>query len=184
MWYFCKYKDAFDVRYKCRLGKLIDVFNFGLKDTTTNVVRLQKFLIKAQFPSEVLEENPKTKTFLDKYDFLNKIIKKLVVKAEKKIDIEKKLLFFTYGGTTGVSQHLSDRLMYRNPGITIVLGYNSGGEKIKFSLRGNPVNVREVVLKAIEGLEGAGGGGHKFSSGAQICMSDLDLFRERVENLV
>ena len=90
----CKYEEAFDIRYKCKLGKLIDIFNFGLKNTTTNVVKFQKFLIDAQFPSEVLEENAKTKVLLEKYNQINEIIDKLVIKAEKKIDHEKKFLWF------------------------------------------------------------------------------------------
>jgi len=37
------------------------MFCFGLKDTTTNVVKMMKFLIGAKSPYEVLEETSKNK---------------------------------------------------------------------------------------------------------------------------
>ena len=45
-------------------GLLILVINFSMKDTTSNVVALIKFLLKANGPMDLLEENAKTKTFL------------------------------------------------------------------------------------------------------------------------
>jgi len=81
----CDYKTAFDVLYKCKLGKLIMIFNLGLKDSTTNIVAMQKFLMKAQFASEVFEENSKTRSFLKRYEQLNGVCEKLLAKAEKEI---------------------------------------------------------------------------------------------------
>ena len=37
--------DAFDVIYNAPLGKITQMFNAGLKDTTTNVVSMLKFLV-------------------------------------------------------------------------------------------------------------------------------------------
>lgn len=176
----CEYESAFDVRYKCKLGKIIDIFNYGLKDTTTNVVRMSNFLLKVNFPSEIFEENYKTKSFLDRYNFIEGIIKKLIDKAEDKIDLDKKLLFFSYGGCVSVSQHLADRLMYKYPELVIVVGYNLGGGIIKFSLRG-PIDVRELTLNAIENIHGATGGGHKHATGAQIPENSVEKFKRNLE---
>jgi single-stranded DNA-specific DHH superfamily exonuclease len=44
--------------------------------------------------------------------------------------------------------------------------------------------IREKVLKAINGLEGATGGGHEDAVGAQVRVEDLEKFRERLEEQV
>jgi oligoribonuclease NrnB/cAMP/cGMP phosphodiesterase (DHH superfamily) len=63
----------------------------------------------------------------------------------------------------------------------IVVAYISG-TKANISLRGK--NIREITLKAIEGIENARGGGHKDATGAQMNVEDLPRFKENVERLI
>lgn len=171
-----EYKSAFDVRYKCKLGKLIDIFNYGLKDSLTNVVKMSNFLLKINSYSEILEENSKTHSFLSKYDEINGIIEKLVSKAEK--ELQENLLFFTYGGTMSVSQQLSDKLHYKYPKVIVVVGYRKPGV-IKVSMRGSG-DVRTIALEIIDQIPGATGGGHEHAIGAQIPEEYFDQFREKM----
>ena len=50
------------------------------------------------------------------------------------------------------------------------------------SIRGD--NVREITLKAIEGIENAIGGGHEKATGAKIPSEKLPLFKKRFEEMV
>lgn len=178
----CKYKNAFDIYYKCKIGKLIKIFNYGLKDTTTNVVKMANFLIKANFPSEVMEENSNTKSFLERYQQIENIVDKLFLKAKEKI--HKNILFFVYSGEMSLSQHLADRLIYEYPEKVIVVGYESENKgRIKFSLRGK-IDVRKIALDATEKFQGATGGGHKNSSGLQIFSKDVAEFKKFLEEKV
>jgi len=171
------YKSAYDIRYNTDLGKIIHVLAFGLFDSTSNVVHMIKFLMKAKGPYDILEENKSTKSFLRAYAIINKKVEDVVVKAEEQIDGQKKLLYFTYGGEMSVSQPVSDKLNYLHPELVIVLGFIKGGSA-KFSLRG-PVDVRTAMLNAIKDIEGAGGGGHKNSCGAQMTAENAPEFKEK-----
>jgi len=178
----CKYKNAFDIYYKCKIGELVKIFNYGLKDTTTNVVRMTNFLINANFPSEIMEENNHTKSFLEKYRQIENILDKLFLKAKEKI--HKNILFFVYSGEMSLSQHLADRLVYEYPKKVIVVGYkNENKAKIKFSLRGK-IDIREVVLEAIKKFQDATGGGHKNSAGLQISSKDIEKLKKFLEEKI
>ena len=56
------------------------------------------------------------------------------------------------------------------------------GSRANISLRWKN-NVREVTLKAIEGLDGATGGGHEHATGAQVSIEDIPKFKERIEGM-
>jgi len=172
------YKDAFDIRYKTLFGKIIHILGYGLFDKTSNVVSMMKFLIKAKGPRDILEENPKTKSFLQRYETIEKRVKTVVKDAEESIDEDKKLLFFTYGGEMSVSQYIADELMYKHPGITIVIGFLKGNSA-KFSLRAD-FDMRTASLNAIKDIAGATGGGHKNSCGVQMTAEDVPVFKEKL----
>ena len=91
-----------------------------------------------------------------------------------------KILFFQYGGDLSISSDLSNELSYKYPNKIIVVAYITG-IKANISVRGK--SVRKKILKAIEGIEGATGGGHEDAVGAQIRVDDLEKFRERLEGL-
>jgi len=92
-----------------------------------------------------------------------------------------KVLFFKYGGSLSISSDLSNFLSYRFPDKIVIVIYVTG-IKANISVRGK--NIREKVLKALENLEGATGGGHEDAVGAQVRIEDVEKFRERMEKLV
>lgn len=171
-------KDAFDIFYKAQIGKVARIFGFALKDRTTNVVAMLKFLVKVSTPYEVLEEGSKNYGMHKRFQQIDKKYKKLLEKAMEIDNADDKLLFFQYGGDMSISSELSNELSYRFPGKIIIVVYVSG-VKANISVRGK--KVREIVLKAISGLENASGGGHEDAVGAQVKVEDLEKFRNNLE---
>ena len=45
-------------------------------------------------------------------------------------------------------------------------------------------NIRDLTLKAIEGIEGASGGGHEHATGAKMTIDQLPKFKENIERLI
>lgn len=170
--------DPFEIFYKSQIGRIARIFSFALKDSVTNVVNMQRFLTKVKTPYDVLEEGSKNYTMHSRFEQINKKYSRLI---EKAVAIEKnfgKILFFQYGGDLSISSDLANELSYRFPKKIIVVVYIAGA-KANISMRGK--NVRNLILKAIEGLNGATGGGHEDAVGAQVKIEDLEIFRERLE---
>ena len=170
---------AFEIRYRSQLGKIMNLFSFALKDRTTNVINMLKFLIKVKTPYEVLEESSENYTMHQRFNQINSKYQRLLKKA--KTDVSNKLLFFKYGGDLSISADLANELCYIFPEKFVVVVYDSG-IKANISVRGK--NVREIILKAIEGLENATAGGHEDAVGARIKIEDLDEFKKRVEGII
>lgn len=175
-------KEAFDILYKSEIGKLTRMFGFGLKDKTSNVVSMQKFLAKVKNPHEIFEEGKENKTFHKTFNNNFRKYQKLLEKAIKVGKKSGKLLFFKYGGSFSTSSDLSNELTYLFPGKFIVVVYSMTALKSNISIRGE--KAREILLKAIEGIEDARGGGHENAVGGQMRTKDLDKFREEIERLM
>ena len=88
------------------------------------------------------------------------------------------MLFFKFGGDLSISGDLANELSYLFPEKIIVVAYMTES-KANISMRGQ--HVRGLVLKAIEGLENATGGGHESAVGAKVMIKDLEKFKERIE---
>lgn len=170
---------AFEIRYKSQLGEIINLLSFALKDRTTNVVNMLRFLIKVKTPYEVLEESSENYTMHQRFNQINSKYQNLLEKAKNKIS--NNLLFFKYGGDLSISADLANELCYIFPEKFVVVVYDSG---IKANISARGKNVREIILKAIEGLKDSTGGGHEYAVGARIKTEDLDKFKERLENII
>lgn len=175
-----KVEDAFKILYDSQIGKISRMFGFGLKDRTTNVIHTLKFLIKAKSPYDVIEESKENKVLHDRFNYLFPKYEKLLKKAVSLVS-ESKLLFFQYGGDLSISSDLANELIYLFPKKIIVVAYVSGA-KINLSVRGK--NIREKVLKSLEGLNNAHGGGHEDAVGANVRVEDLELFRKNLTGLI
>jgi len=174
-------KNAFNIFYQSDIGKIARIFGFGLKDRTTNVINMIKFLIKVKNPNEILEENSRNFSMHKRFEQIEKKYKKFLEKAmvlEKKSD---KIFFFQYSGDLSISSDLANELSYRFPEKIIVVIYVTG-VKANISIRGK--KIREFVLKAIEKLEGSRGGGHEDAVGAQIKINDLEKFKSNLEKII
>jgi len=176
-----KSNNAFDILYKSQIGKIARILGFGLKDSVTNVVRMQKFLLDSKNPYDLLEENNKNKTI---YNNFNKNFNKynnLLDKAKASYNPKEKILFFQYAGETSLSADISNELSYLYPSKYIVV-FRVYGVKVNISMRGK--DVKDIIIEAIEGLENARGGGHQDAVGGQIKIEDIEKFREKLENII
>ncbi|MBU0958844.1 MAG: hypothetical protein KKB31_02745 [Nanoarchaeota archaeon] len=174
-------KDIFEIRYKSRVGEMINIVSNGLKDTISNVVLMLKFLTKAKGPYDVLEETPKNRRLHYRSSQIGAKYKVILNKAKKLGRNPGKLLFFRYSGDLSVSGELSNEIYYYFPKKIIVVAYMKG-DKTNLSLRGE--NVRDLLLEAIKGIDGANGGGHKNAVGGQINTKDLSKFEENLKSIL
>ena len=173
--------DVLDIYYDSQIGKIGKILNCGLKDKTTNVISMLKFLMKVKTPYEVLEENSKNYTMHKRFEEINKKYQKLMEKARKIGKASEEFLFFQYAGDLSISSDLANGLRHEFPEKFIVVAYVTG-VKANISVRGK--GVKKLVLKAIKGLEGATGGGHEDAVGAKVKVKDLEKFSERLEKLI
>lgn len=174
-----KTENPFEVLYNSKIGELARMFSSGLKDTTTNVVSMLKFLIKVKSPYDILEETPQNYRIHKRFEQIDAKYKKLLNKGKK--FSKRNFLFFQYSGDLSVSAELSNELMYLFPDKIICVAYVKGN-KVNLSMRGK--NIKEKLLKAIEGFDNASGGGHKDAVGGQLQEQDLGEFKKRLELLI
>ena len=175
-----KTDKPFSILYNSQIGKIVRIFAFALNDRTTSVIHMLKFLMKVKTPYEVLDENPKNRIMHERFNEIDKRYQRLVEKAKAKVS-EDKILFFQYSSDLGVSANLSNRLSYLFPEKVIVV-MRALNVNTNISIRGE--NIRKKVLKAIEGLEGATGGGHENAVGVRIRIEDIEIFKKNLERLI
>lgn len=172
--------DPFDVLYNSEIGRIARILDFSLKDTTTNVVKMLKFMMKVKGPMEILDENEKTKQILKRYEEINSKYQELMKRARKQV--KDKLIYFQYSGTLSLSSNISNQLMYEFPDKVIVVVYINN-EIGNISLRGDG-NILKLTLDSIKDIEGATGGGHEKATGAKMLISELPRFKENIERLI
>jgi single-stranded DNA-specific DHH superfamily exonuclease len=166
-------KKPFDAYYKTEIGKIAQGINYGLKDSTSNIVQLQNFLISCGSPADVFAESGANYNFRKKYKEIKKKYDALLEKAKK--DVYENMIFFSYAGDLSISADISNELSYIFPDKYIVVAYKKGGVS-NLSMRGK--NVRAVLETVLEQFDDASGGGHEDAVGARIKTDDLERFKE------
>ena len=174
--YFHMYKTAFDCLYKTELGKISMMINFGLKDTTTNVLNLIRLLSSAKNPTDILDENAKTKQLHDRYNSLLSYTETILKKTKK----GEKLVLLEYSGHTSMSSELSNKLIFENKDKTVLVIFKKP-DVANISIRGK--GAKTILLKSIKDLPGAIGGGHEEASGGRIPIEELEQFKQNVFKL-
>ncbi len=170
-------EDAFKIYYGSEIGKVAQILGYGLKDTTTNVIKMLKFLMKSKGPYDVLKESPKNR---EMHDSFKKVFKKYMKFLEKAIEMgnnSDKLVFFEYSSDTSMSSELANHLSYLFPGKFIFVVRIKEGS-VNISGRGK--NVKKILENVLEHLENAKGGGHKDAVGGKIMKQDLQKFKEKI----
>ena len=171
-----KITDPFEAYYKTEIGRIAQSLSFGLKDSITNVVLLQNFLIGCSGPGDVFQEIESNHAFRARYSEIKKKYDVLIEKA--KSETSEKLIFFDYMGDLSISAEIANELSFLYPKKYIAAAYIKGGIS-NISLRGK--GVRIILEKILKFFEGATGGGHDDAAGARVKTSDLAKFREKLE---
>ena len=80
-----------------------------------------------------------------------------------------------------MSSDIANGLKYLFPNKFIIVVYTKGA---KANVSGRGKNIREIVLKAINGFENSTGGGHENAVGAQIMKGDIEKFETNIREFV
>jgi single-stranded DNA-specific DHH superfamily exonuclease len=172
--------SAFDALFLTEIGKIVRMLNFGLMDTTTNVVNMIKYLQRAKNAYDILEENAYTKNLHRRYRKLNEFYFRQICKAEASMNKESNVIFYSYTGTS-MSSEIANGLYFKNKDKLVVVAFKRP-DKINISIRGK--NALEITKSAVSKIEGATGGGHKEATGAMIPVDEWDNFKREVSELI
>ena len=169
-------KEPFDVYYKTEIGKIAQAIGFGLKDSTTNIVQLQNFLISCNGPDDIFVETYTNSSFRKRYSEIKKKYDALIERAKKCID--KKMIFFEYGGDLSISSDIANELCFIYPEKYVVVVFKKGAWA-NVSLRGK--DVKKVLDSILKVFVDSSGGGHDDAVGARIKTEDLDRFKNMLD---
>jgi len=169
--------SAFDALHNTEIGKIALMLNFGLMDSTTNVVNLIKYLFKARDSYDILEENRYNRNLHEKFSELKKFYNTQIEKAGEKLDKSSPLLFFSYSGSTSMSSQIANKLCYLHKDKLIVVAYKRP-EKVNISIRGK--NALEITKKITKKIKNSTGGGHKEATGAMVPIDQFDNFKKLI----
>lgn len=175
-----KIKDAETALYETQLGRLIRMLSFILKGKTKDVMQCVKILTRVESPYEVLNRTTPRSRFL--YRHYVKIEKKYLDLYEEAIEHAKMnriILFVYFRKDISYSSDLANELMHRFPNNVIIVAREKGGE-FRCSIRSKKVRVLDILKKALEGVEGYGGG-HPHACGANIDAKDFERFVKKFE---
>tara|TARA_Y100000310_G_scaffold342637_1_gene446712 strand:- start:14028 stop:15065 length:1038 start_codon:yes stop_codon:yes gene_type:complete len=161
-------------------GNLVKIFSFAMKGTTQSTKECIDALLKIESPIEILEQTTaKGKLVYKKYEKTNKDYQKLVDDALSEKE-KNKVFVYTYPGTkNSFTGNLSNELLHRLKNEVIIIGREKDGE-VRMSLRSKGKDILPVLNKALEQVEGYGGG-HAKACGAAVKMSDLPQFIEIIK---
>lgn len=173
-------EDPFKVFYNSSIGKISRMIGTGLKDRTTNVVKMIRFLSSVKTPYEVLEEKRDNSTMHKRFNDIDFKFKKLIEKAKSGFD-NSNVLIFRYSGETSMSADIANKLSYLFPDKNIVVAYIKG-VRVNLSMRGK--GIKEKAISAIKDLPHATCGGHDDAVGAQLDENQLDEFIDNLNKLI
>jgi single-stranded DNA-specific DHH superfamily exonuclease len=179
-----KYPDLLSSRIKnppkaifdSKLGELINIFAFSLKNPTSKVHKIANTLIKIESPYELLENetsrskfvHKEIKTHVKEFENLMKTLSKVKPTREKLLIVD---LPVTKNSYTSI---VSNYFLYKYPQkVTIVArkrDYN-----VLMSIRSKEIDINKILEKSLKDLDGFGGG-HKTACGASVRRDQFEDF--------
>ncbi len=167
-----------DALFASRLGELIKLISFLLKGRTSDVKRNIKIMTRIKDPYEILDGTTSQGRFLLKHAMqAKKEYDALLIQAKKKAGRGKFFIFTYSADKTSYTKELSNELLYLYPKRIIIVG-RVKNEEYKLSLRSSKKKIPPVLEKALEGLDGYGGG-HDLACGAAVKAKDWETFLAR-----
>ena len=174
--YLDKAYDLPTILYKKPLGKLVKLLFFIQKGPTSEVRKSVKILTRIKSPDEIFQQTTAQGKFLyRRFVKIDEMYEELLEEAKKAVTKEHFILFFYTEKKWSFTANLSNELFGLYPKKMIIIARRKSGE-VKCSLRGK--NVLTYLQKALEGVEGHGGG-HPDACGAVIKEKDWEKFLEQ-----
>jgi single-stranded DNA-specific DHH superfamily exonuclease len=165
-------EDPFEIFYNSTIGRIARMLGVGLKDRTSLVVKMIKFLAAAKTPYDVLEETRDNHSMHKRFSDVNTKFSKLIERAKSEAD-DSNLLFFKYSGETSMSADIANKLSYLFPEKYIVVAFIKG-LRVNLSMRGP--GIRSKAVPIIDKISHASCGGHEDAVGAQMDEGQLQTF--------
>lgn len=199
-WYYPRFAKTFSKKYPdllpknktnppeiifdSKLGELILLFSFVLKNTTSKVHRMANLLAKVEDPYELINKTTPRSKFIDRetakikkeYDF---IIKKVLEQKPKK---EKLHLIYLPKAKNSYASIISNLMIHKYP-KKIIMIIRQTDDRILLSIRSTKTKIPPILEYALEGLDGFGGG-HDLACGAGIRKDQFDTFLERFKSQI
>ncbi len=169
----CDVESAPEALFNTKLGNLVKIIDFNLKGTTTEVMKSIKILTRIANPYEILnQETPQGKYLYKKFMKINEKYEEL----KKGVEItEEPIIFFKYtDNKLAISSMLSNELLHEHPDKIIIVAREKANE-IMLSIRSTNTNIVPLLNKALEGINGYGGG-HDNACGACIKKENFEDF--------
>ncbi len=170
-------KTPEDALFTTDIGKLARVFSFILKGSTQSAMTCVKILTRIKDPIEILEQtSSKGKFIWKKYKKIYNNYKE--IKESIKVTEDKIILHLYSENKMALTADLSNEVLFENPDKFIIIGREKSGEA-RCSLRSTKYNVLPMLEKALQGIQGYGGG-HLHACGVNVKIEDFDRFVENI----
>jgi len=175
-------KNIDKIIFDTKLGKLIRILGFTLKGKSADVRKAIGIIRKIKEPSELLEpEEENAKWVYRRYEEIEEEYQEVLSRALKQN--YKDILVFLYREEEhSFSGELVNEIKYRIPKKKIYIVGREKSGYARISLRSSKINLIPILNKALEQVEGFGGG-HPQACGASIKLNDWDRFLEIIEDL-
>ncbi|MBT3463381.1 DHH family phosphoesterase [archaeon] len=162
-----------DVLFESRVGDLVKAFNYVMKGGHDKSKKCIKILTRIKDPFEILDETTAQGKFIYRhYNNMNEKYEDL--KSGVKVDDSNLLMYICPEDKTSFTSMLSNEILHFYPNKFIIIGRKKSGH-YRISLRSKKYEVREIVDKALVGVQGYGGG-HRYACGANIQEDSFDQF--------
>ena len=139
--------------FDSNIGFLARMMNFLLKGQMKDIKKSMNVLTRIESPYDLLQKKGPAALLWKRYEVVQKVYEVLLEKAKKEVGED---VVFTYEGNISVTSELSNELLYLYPEKLIVVAREKNGD-MRASLRSTK-NVRAALEKALEGVQGRGGG--------------------------
>ena len=172
-----------EIIFKSELGKLIKICDFILKGKFPEINAYIELLYSINDPYELLDKKTKNSRLIyKKYEKINKQYEEKLKEAKKAATKDKLLIYIQPSLDITFNQLLSNEMIYLYPKKIVMIGVEKENA-MRLSLRSRSIKLPKLINKALEGLEG-GGGGHDYACGAKVAKEDFNKFIENFRKLI
>lgn len=176
-------KEPGEALFRNKIGELCKIFNFILKGKNQDVKICLEYLEEIESPYEILNKTTNRGKFIyNKFEQIDKHYKTLLERALN-TEIKDNILLFSYSSREySLSNFLSNELIFNFPD-TLVIVAREKDDYVRLSLRSTTYILPKMIEKALEGVDGYGGG-HEHACGGNVAKKDFIKFIESIKEQI